>query len=279
MGAGQEPKIVASLLEVGDDIGAQFFDVVDSFDEDEVETITDSGMFENNQIVNDWSRSQVTKSSNTKGDVLRMSFTTNSDESENEENQTVVPPIPPSSDSDSSDDEHKMFLSKTPTRPSENAAIKPKESSGSSNTDCSKESPKTKTAENIKSINAATSSVIAPTLYGDKDAKKLGDSAAQIKNNSEPAMKQSSSSSSSDSEEVSPKIMPKMKKMTKNSPKSDIQVTSKANKSLMDDRSPHLSSTVVSGVERSEDKISVPDGISKGATKYLNSIWYLIDTK
>jgi len=251
--AGQEPKIVASLLEVSDDIGAQFFDVVDSFDEDEVKTITDSGMFEyeNNQIVNDWSRSQVTMSSNTKGDVLRMSFTASSDESDNEENRLVVPRIPPSSESDSSDDEHKMLLSKTPTRPSENAAINPKEFSDSSKTDCSssKESPKTKTA---------------PTLYGDNDAKKLGDSAAQIKNNSDSAMKQSSSSSSSDSEEVSQKIMPKMKKITKtkNSPKSDIQVTSKANKSLMDGKSPHLSSTVVSGVERSEDKISVPDGIS-----------------
>merc|ERR1719431_833114 len=68
--AWQEPKIVASLMEVGDDIKAQFFDIVESFDEEEVETVTDSGMFEyeNNQFINSRSRAQVTISSTSTGE-------------------------------------------------------------------------------------------------------------------------------------------------------------------------------------------------------------------
>jgi len=215
--------------------------------------------------------------SNSNVDTLRTSTTTSSDssdDSDNEENisqvtipakQTAVPPIPPSSDSSSYDsessDDEQTIVSKTPTRPSETVANKLEESSDSSDSDSSEESPKT--AETNKSNNAATGSATLPTLSGDKGAKKLGDSAAQKQGNTNPAKKQSSSSSSSDSEEESPKpvpAVPKKKKMTKtkNSPKS----ASKINTSTQDDKSPHLSSTVVSGVERLKDKMSVPDGIS-----------------
>merc|ERR1719369_824158 len=164
-----------------------------------------------------------------------------SDDSDNEENlsrvtipakQTVAPSILLSSDSssydsDSTDDEHTITItvhvSNNPTRPRETAATKPDRSVSS------KESPKT--AESNKSNNAVT----VPTLSGEKDAKKLGDS--QIKRNSKSATKQSSSSSSSDSEEESPKPMlavPIKKKMTKtkNHPKS----ASKTSTSLRDDK-------------------------------------------
>ena len=49
---------------------------------------------------------------------------------------------------------------------------------------------------------------------------------------------------------------------TKSFPKPDTHKTSKASTSLMKDKSPHLSSTMVSGVERLRDKMSVPEGIS-----------------
>jgi len=207
--------------------------------------------------------------SNTNVDTLRTSTTTSSDssdDSDNEENlsqvtipakQTAVPPIPPSSDSSSYDsessDDEQTIVSKTPTRPSETVANKLEESSDSSDSDSSEESPKT--AETNKSNNVATGSATLPTLSGDSAAQKQG--------NTNPAKKQSRSSSSSDSEEESPKpvpAVPKKKKMTKtkNSPKS----ASKINTSTQDDKSPHLSSTVVSGVERLKDKMSVPDGIS-----------------
>jgi len=195
-----------------------------------------------------------------------------SDDSDNEENlsqvtipakQTVAPSILLSSDSssydsDATDDEHTITItvhvSKTPTRPRETAPTKPDRSDIVS----SKES--TKTAENNKSNNTATGSATVPTLSGNKDAKKLGDS--QIKRNSKSATKQSSSSNSSDSEEESPKPMlavPIKKKMTKtkNHPKS----ASKTSTSLRD-KYPHLSFTVVSGVQRLNDKLSARNGIS-----------------
>merc|ERR1719233_2317501 len=222
---------------------------------------------------------QSVPSSNTNSDTLRTSSiasSDSSDDSDNEKNiskvsipakQTEAPPIPPSSDSssyesDTSDDEQAMVLSKTPTKPSETVVSKPEESSdSSSDTDSSEESPKT--SENIKN-NAASGSVTVPSLSGDKCSEKVGDSAAQIKTNSKPALRQSSSSSSSDSEEARPKTIHKKKKMTKtkNSPKPDTHKTSKGSTSLTEDKSPHLSSTVMSGVERLKDKMSVPDGIS-----------------
>merc|ERR1719233_2157760 len=223
---------------------------------------------------------QSVPSSNTNSDTLRTSSiasSDSSDDSDNEENipkvsipakQTEAPPIPPSSDSssydsDTSDEEQAMVLSKTPTKPSETVVKKPEESSDSdsSDTDSSEESPKT--SENIK-VNTASGSVTVPSLSGDKCSEKVGDSAAQIKTNSKPLLRQSSSSSSSDSEEARPKTILKKKMMTKtkNSPKPDTHKTSKGSTSLTEDKSPHLSSTVMSGVERLKDKMSVPDGIS-----------------
>merc|ERR1719233_844976 len=223
---------------------------------------------------------QSVPSSNTNSDTLRTSSiasSDSSDDSDNEENipkvsipakQTEAPPIPPSSDSssydsDTSDDEQAMVLSKTPTKPSETVVSKPEESSDSDSSDTDSSEESSKTSENIK-VNAVSGSVTVPSLSGDKCSEKVGDSAAQIKTNSKPALKQSSSSSSSDSEEARPKTILKKKKMTKtkNSPKPDTHKTNKGSTSLTEDKSTHLSTTVMSGVERLKDKMSVPDGIS-----------------
>ena len=217
--------------------------------------------------------------SKTSVDAGQTSSTENSDSSDNsdaEENptqvtipvkQTEAPRSPPSSDSssydsDSSDDEQTVRVAKTPTRPSEAVASKPDESSdSSSDSDSSEESPKT--AENTKSNNFAVAkgplSVLTPS--GDKDTKKV---VAQIKGKINTTKKQSSSSSSSDSEEENLKSVPKKKKIKriKISPKASTSQSNKVSTSIMDDKSPHLSSTVVSGVERLKNKMSVPDGIS-----------------
>merc|ERR1719431_408082 len=99
--AWQEPKIVASLMEVGDDIKSQFFDIVDSFDEDEIETVTDSGMFEyeSNKVINDSSRAQVTTSSTSIGADDHSASPINSkkrkvkDDSKVDDNETAKSPV------------------------------------------------------------------------------------------------------------------------------------------------------------------------------------------
>eukprot|EP00090_Calanus_glacialis_P003879 TRINITY_DN12913_c0_g1_i2.p1 TRINITY_DN12913_c0_g1~~TRINITY_DN12913_c0_g1_i2.p1 ORF type:complete len:663 (+),score=215.62 TRINITY_DN12913_c0_g1_i2:61-1989(+) len=175
-------------------------------------------------------------------------------------------------ESDSSDADATVKAPKTPTRPSE-SVVKTAVSSSSDNDSDSSEESELDVKKFDHPVTVIVTDPVATTAaakVSGESVKKVEDASKQVLKSAKLADKKDSSSSTESETEVSLK-QSKQKKLTKKKnspkpvvPKSTLNTSEESTKvnSTTAEKSPHLSSTVMSGTDRLKEQMMVPDGIS-----------------